>query len=635
MILIPVGSETHGERFIPWATIVLIAANIIVFFAFGSSSSSRFARVEQQFEMVIEYWMEHPYLHVPPEFLAESNRDASPEVEAMLIRQMLSLPKADMMVAKDFQQRELNERVESYLRVHREYRSSTLGLVPNDVRALKVFTSMFMHAGWLHLLGNLLWLWVTAPFLENAFGRIVFIPLYLIGGALAAFMHVGAEPGSGIPLIGASGAIAGLMGAYLVRFGDRKIKFFYWIIVLFGTFRLPAWVTLAFWFALQIALVSLVGAASGVAYWAHIGGFGFGMAVAYSLQLADFERRFRPTATNAQELHEFDLKDLNAGMRSLESGQYDAAITEFNRVLQYRANQREALLGLWQANVAKGTPDGAKAQLIRLIGEEIRSGDTLLAFDHWHELKDQTGEVGPASLRLRLGLSLARESCDQAVEVLTTVAGDSQAGEAAVKAARKLSEIVEDEPQREYWRRLAAASRGAVNQSGPPDNTPPPVPASAAPPGIPLSAPPDEPMEISRIGVATVPNVVAARLCNVSADGLDVFTTELERVPTACISKVFVGAIADKPRPYIVVDLLEHSIERPEPRIVRLNSRSMDPVGLTNRPDLKPMDAFIHMVASVAHSANARLVPDSVVDGTIPQFESLDSYEQLVVQSSV
>lgn len=145
---------------------------------------------------------------------------------------------------------------------------------------LSLITSLFLHAGWMHLLGNMLFLWIFGDNLEDQMGHIPFLIFYLLAGAGADIAQVLADPNSGIPTIGASGAIAGVMGGYLLLFPKAKVDILLFFIIFFRIFTLPAWVMLGFWFAMQMFnSVATSAAESGVAYWAHAGGFIIGLVL--------------------------------------------------------------------------------------------------------------------------------------------------------------------------------------------------------------------------------------------------------------------------------------------------------------------------------------------------------------------
>ena len=142
-----------------------------------------------------------------------------------------------------------------------------------------MFTSMFMHGGFLHIAGNMLYLWIFGNNVEDSMGRMRFILFYFLCGIIAAYSHALANASSAVPMIGASGAISGVLGAYLMLYPSARVL----TLVAFGlyirTVELPAMFVLGFWFVLQFlsALVS-AGTGEGVAWYAHVGGFVAGMA---------------------------------------------------------------------------------------------------------------------------------------------------------------------------------------------------------------------------------------------------------------------------------------------------------------------------------------------------------------------
>ncbi len=139
-------------------------------------------------------------------------------------------------------------------------------------------TSMFMHGGWMHLIGNMLFLWVFADNIEASTGSFSFLLFYLLGGLVASAAHIWFNWESTIPMVGASGAISAALGAYLVMFPTSRIKVFFFFFI----FRVPAILFLGFWIAQQVmsgtaALEVETADTAGVAWWAHIGGFAFGI----------------------------------------------------------------------------------------------------------------------------------------------------------------------------------------------------------------------------------------------------------------------------------------------------------------------------------------------------------------------
>lgn len=146
------------------------------------------------------------------------------------------------------------------------------------INILTPLISMFLHGGWAHLLGNALFFWVFARNVEDGMGSFRFLLFYLICGLAAAATHIAFSPASPIPTIGASGAISGVLGAYLIEYPRVRIRMLFWFIIFIRVFRVPAWAVLLYWFALQLLSVPELMSvrpevSSGIAVWAHIGGF--------------------------------------------------------------------------------------------------------------------------------------------------------------------------------------------------------------------------------------------------------------------------------------------------------------------------------------------------------------------------
>ncbi|MFD1883174.1 rhomboid family intramembrane serine protease [Paracoccus pacificus] len=149
-----------------------------------------------------------------------------------------------------------------------------------------LITHMFLHAGLMHIAGNMLFLWIYGDNLEDQMGHLGFLLFYLACGLVAAGAQILADPNSSVPMVGASGAIAGVMGGYLLMFPKAKVDVLAIIIIIVKIFTIPAWVMLVAWFGLQLVSgYSMMGGDSGVAYWAHAGGFIAGIVLTVPLFL--------------------------------------------------------------------------------------------------------------------------------------------------------------------------------------------------------------------------------------------------------------------------------------------------------------------------------------------------------------
>ncbi|MCW5921139.1 MAG: rhomboid family intramembrane serine protease [Saprospiraceae bacterium] len=175
----------------------------------------------------------------------------------------------------------------------------TWGVVPfqitQGIELQTLLTSIFLHGSWLHLLGNMLYLWIFADNIEAVVGNIRFLIFYLAGGLLAALAQVAFDPQSGIPMVGASGAIAAVMGAYVVMFPGSRVKMLF--LLFFIVFYVPSWVFLGLWFVQQaLSGIGSIGleleGGGGIAWWAHIGGFVFGLLAGAFFRDQSYARRF-------------------------------------------------------------------------------------------------------------------------------------------------------------------------------------------------------------------------------------------------------------------------------------------------------------------------------------------------------
>lgn len=163
--------------------------------------------------------------------------------------------------------------------------------------ASHLLTSMFLHGSWVHLLGNMWFLWIFGRNVEDAMTRPRFLAFYVLGGLAAALAQVAASPSSGVSMVGASGAISGVMGAYLILYPRVRVYALVPLGVFLTSIALPAWAMLLYWAGLQVlsGLASIGDASAGVAFWAHVGGFATGMLLA-----KPFSREDRVAAHEAQ-----------------------------------------------------------------------------------------------------------------------------------------------------------------------------------------------------------------------------------------------------------------------------------------------------------------------------------------------
>lgn len=191
------------------------------------------------------------------------------------------------------------------------------GLVPAELVAalaagelasgpvLDVLTHLFLHGSWLHLMGNALFLWIFGPNVEDRLGRPLFLAFYLAGGVAAAAGQVLVDPASDVPMIGASGAISAVLGAYLILFPRARIQSLVFLVFFYELIAVPSVIVLGFWFVLQLidgfaSLGLATEASGGIAFWAHIGGFAAGALLAVPLRFLRRAPRAAPRRVGSE-----------------------------------------------------------------------------------------------------------------------------------------------------------------------------------------------------------------------------------------------------------------------------------------------------------------------------------------------
>jgi membrane associated rhomboid family serine protease len=301
MLVIPIGQE-HGEvRRQPWVSYGIVAFNVVVFLFLwlASNQSDVPGKFESQARVVTDYLIRNPYLTVPPELTAFYGRRG---MQLLGHAKAVAAPPDAWIVRR--QQQKLNAMAQELFAIGRELPLLKPGFVPAKPDAFAALSSLFVHASLLHLLGNMLFFFATGPFLEDVLGRFLFAALYILSGFAALAVHTWQNPGSLAPVVGASGAIAGIMGAFLVRLRTSRIRMLFVPIILLPwvrfRFLIPAFVFLPLWFIGQFWLATSTFESGAVALWAHVGGFVFGAVAMLLILLLGVEKRWIHPGIEAQ-----------------------------------------------------------------------------------------------------------------------------------------------------------------------------------------------------------------------------------------------------------------------------------------------------------------------------------------------
>jgi membrane associated rhomboid family serine protease len=262
---------------------------------------------------------------------------------------------------------------------------SKYAFIPAHPTAISYLTANFLHGGWLHLIGNMWFLWLAGGILEDTWGRIVYPVFYLIAGILAMQVHALVNAGSLAPTIGASGAIAGLMGAFLVRFPTVKIEMGWLLMFKFYRFKAAAYWLLPLWLLMEIFYGSLFGQASGVAHWAHIGGFVFGGLIAMGVRASGLEQI---AEKGIQEKISWVSHPLLAeASEQLEKGQLDAAESNLKALLLEKPDSIDAYRMLQNIYWRKNDVPARRGALEKVLTLELKANDHAGAWLTYQDFK--------------------------------------------------------------------------------------------------------------------------------------------------------------------------------------------------------------------------------------------------------
>lgn len=376
MLLLPIGRDQTTIQRHAWVSYSIIIANIFFFVITMVISTATRTDTRNAVETALHFLVQHPYLNVRPDFarlLPHSFKEG-------LQNARVAIPVA---AVREGEQAELDRLVDTAMTAFRRFPPFAFGFIPAEGRPWTLITSMFIHGGLFHLFGNMLFFFLSGPFVEDVYGRPLFAVLYGTGGLAAAFTFWARHPESNVPLIGASGAIAAVMGAYLVRFVRSKIEFIYipfWFMPTRNVrFFAPAWVVLLLWFGQQFMEMQSE-ATAGVAFSAHVGGFLYGVVFAGAVKITGFEEKHVAPKILAEISLLADPR-LERAVAARDQQDYVTAKKEVESILRERPQDIDALQT--GVSIARLTEDAAFYDTCqsRLLVTLIQSGETTEAVD--------------------------------------------------------------------------------------------------------------------------------------------------------------------------------------------------------------------------------------------------------------
>jgi len=450
-MIIPIGHEKTEVRRMPWITISLIVACCVLFVHTASVQREIEPRIEAAAGETLRYFQGHPYLELDAraEPILFTGMD---EARRRKLIETLSgnLGPPRRASEREREQQKLDSMVESLLEQIDAHPFFRYGFV-RDARGSRGWLShMFIHIGLMHLIGNMFLLFLAGYIVEEVWGRPIFTGLYLSAGLASLFFFSFMSGGVSVPLVGASGAVSGVMGAFLVRYWSMRIRFWYWFMFIFrGTFSAPAWLMLPLWFANEVSSALLMdqlapGTGGGVAHWAHVGGFAYGVGVALVMRVLDVEARYiNPSIESKVTLASNPVID--QAQQLCGEGKADEAFDLLRDELRRDIQNYDASLALWDVACELGRARQVASAFVRLIRDDVQKGELDLALSRLKELEDRAPETEVDVVvlaRLASGLASASRPGEAALAVTKALSGAGQSlpGPIALRLARSVSQ---------------------------------------------------------------------------------------------------------------------------------------------------------------------------------------------------
>ncbi|MDD3626513.1 MAG: rhomboid family intramembrane serine protease [bacterium] len=327
--LFPIGNDISVRR-LPRITLAIIILNVLIFLLFSLPANVRLNNRSTE--------LRHRMNDILMRYFNEECRQGKYEYSNNGLNKFVS----------DFENGEIldsdNPDYYSYLQMKYEYNALInrninykFGYIPARPTPITIISHMFLHGGFMHLLGNMWFLWLVGISLEDRWGRWYYLIFYLLSGIFAVTIYGFATAMKTIPLIGASGAIAGLMGAFMVRFYNSKIRYF-WFFLLFikpywGIFEITSWFAMGLWFLNQVLQQTLFSGKSHVAFLAHIYGFIFGVGVALILKYTGIEDKFIKETVLKEKSKDKHNPLVAEAQDSVDNGNYREAIEKLEKAI--------------------------------------------------------------------------------------------------------------------------------------------------------------------------------------------------------------------------------------------------------------------------------------------------------------
>jgi len=400
-MLIPIKHENMSARRWPVVTFALIAINVLVFLGTHWTLQDEQKHLGQLKLHLILLAAAHPELNVPAssESVIDAVRDHYPKQWAEVANpHRFALDDWDARMLRTQDANELQSEMDSLSQELSQARANSIldkyAFVPAHPSAISYLSANFLHGGWMHLIGNMWFLWLAGFVLEDFWGRRLYSAFYLVAGAASMQFDAWLNPGSIVATLGASGAIAALMGAFLVRFPKMRIEMVWWFFLRPRRFKAPAYWLLPAWLVVEVFYGSIFGQSTGVAHWAHVGGFIFGALAAVGLRYSGLEQK-----ANQQIENELTLEsdsDIQRASDLIDQGQLDSAEILLKEHVVRKPDSVDGYNLLLQTYRKQNLPAPPEI-LEKLCATHLKAGESELAWVAYEDYLKAGGQPLPAA----------------------------------------------------------------------------------------------------------------------------------------------------------------------------------------------------------------------------------------------
>ena len=401
-MLIPIRHENMQARRWPVITIGLIALNTIIFLITSTAIDKESPELGTTKAHIILLAAAHPELNMSDQErdLVESFKNDNPTEWEHLQSPMHNLVDgwdAKMRLKED--PHELQADMDSLDAKYTELANTSIveryAFTPAHRRPITYLTANFLHGGWLHLIGNMWFLWLAGFVLEDVWGRPLYLAFYLVSGVAALQIYAWSNPSSIIPCVGASGAVAALMGAFLTRFPKMKIEMAWIAFFRMYRFSASAYWLLPLWVLSEVFYGALFGKTSGVAHWAHVGGFIFGALGAFAILKAGLEGRVNEKVE--KQLTWTCDPEIERANALVEAGQLDEAVAAATQHLSAKPNSIDAWNLLRQVHWRRQELPAYHEATAKTCELHIKAKNPDGAWQDYEDFRNSGGEKLPAA----------------------------------------------------------------------------------------------------------------------------------------------------------------------------------------------------------------------------------------------